>query len=132
MLEANKVQELFDKCAMKDIDPESVLIKAAVGVASMLPSKLKEHKEEIRELLMELPEQFRASSGGGWSFLNACMDKNGRQWGEHNHIDMLLVLGLGIGLVEFCLPRDMWECLPGGVPYFVIKDKDDVARGQDK
>lgn len=42
--------------------------------------RLMGHKQEIAELLNGLPEDFRADKGGGWSFLNACMTKTGRQW----------------------------------------------------
>ena len=58
--------------------------------------------------------------GGGWSFLQACVDKNGNHWGEHSNMEELFCLGIAIGKVESLLPRDMWKVLPGGVPYYVI------------
>jgi hypothetical protein len=55
------------------------------------------------------------------SFLNACVDKHGNHWGEHPSVEQLLVLGVAIGKIEYCLPREYWRALPGGVPYFMIK-----------
>jgi hypothetical protein len=34
----------------------------------------------------------------------------------------LFALGLGIGMVECQLPRELWDMLPGGVPYYVVND----------
>jgi hypothetical protein len=55
------------------------------------------------------------------SFLNACMDRHGNHWAEHQTIDFLLCLGLATDQVAFCLPREIWAALPGGMPYFVVK-----------
>lgn len=74
----------------------------------------------IGELLAELPKEFHANTGGGWTFLNACMDKYGVQWGEHTDMEMLFCLGIAAGKAKWQLPRDMWEVLPGGMPYVVV------------
>ncbi len=75
----------------------------------------------MREFLLALPDSFQASGGGGMSFLNACMDRNGVQWGEHRDIEQLFCLGTALKLCSLCLPRDMWDALPGGMPYYVVK-----------
>jgi hypothetical protein len=59
---------------------------------------------------------------GGATFLNACVDKNGTQWGEHRNIDQLLCLGIAIGKVSFPMPKEMWSMLPGGMPFVQYKD----------
>jgi hypothetical protein len=41
-------------------------------------------------------------------------------------MDELVCLGLAIGKVEFQMTRDMWSILPGGVPYFSVKDVSEV------
>lgn len=87
------------------------------------PERLESHKQEIKNLLMGLPRQFREKEGGGWSFLQACMDKDGNQWGEHKDVEALVCLGIATGQAKFQLPRDMWKVLPGGMPYFVVLDK---------
>ena len=32
----------------------------------------------------------------------------------------LFCLGIAIGKVQYCLPRETWSLLPGGVPYLMI------------
>lgn len=34
-----------------------------------------------------------------------------------------MCLGLATKRVQYCLPRDLWEALPGNVPYFVVMEK---------
>lgn len=121
--------------AVPEAPPQgSVLAKAVVSAFAFHPKRLEAAKPEIAALLRELPAAFhelgsdmvRLHAGpvdapsGGWSFLNACMTKDDEQWGEHRNIDELLALGLAAGYVSWCMPRDMWDALPGGMPYFVI------------
>lgn len=84
--------------------------------------KLEKNKETIKELANQLPDSFMKSKGGGMSFLNACMDKTDCQWGEQTHVARLLALGMAIGYIEYCLPESMWKALPGGMPYFSVKN----------
>ena len=90
-----------------------------------LRESLEAHRAAIDALLAQLPTEFRAlayglPAGGGWTFLNACVRQDGVHWGEHPDVELLLALGLAIGSVEWSLPRDMWEALPGQLPYFQI------------
>lgn len=85
-----------------------------------IQAKLEEKRADVVEMLKELPKPFRKTEGGGWSFLNACMTESGEQWGEHRNIDELICLGRALGLVEFPMPREMWNVLPGGMPYFSV------------
>lgn len=81
-------------------------------------TKIAENADLISELLHELPEEFMMSGGGGWSFLNACNDKHGRQWtGFHAVMEALFCLGIAASKAKWLLPRDMWSVLPGGMPY---------------
>ena len=91
------------------------------------PGKVAQSTPVIAEILNELPEAFRADVGGGWSFLQACEDKHGDQWGEHRNMEELFVLGIAADLAEFLLPREMWGVLPGGVPYIAVKTERAVA-----
>ena len=82
------------------------------------------HKDEIIEMLMELPDEFKASGGGGWSFLNMCLDRNGTQWADlHVTMEKLLLLGIGIKKAKYLMPRPFWKTFPGKMPYFIILDK---------
>ncbi len=72
-------------------------------------------------MLDELPDSFKKSGGGGMSFQNACVDKQGNQWTDfHQRMEQLFQLGIGIGKVELLMPREMWAMLPGGMPYYAI------------
>ncbi len=85
------------------------------------PQRIMDHKDKIREMLDQLPREFHEKTGGGMSFLNACVDKDGVQWGEQRNVDELICLGLATKQVEFIMDRNMWDAFPGGVPYFVVK-----------
>lgn len=101
--------------------PEGALqVRGVLLNLGLHPHRVAEKKEQIREMLAELPDQFRADKGSGWSFLNACMDRSGAQWGEHINIDELLCLGQAAGLAKILMPREMWAMFPGGMPYFSV------------
>lgn len=117
-LDPQQVEETFWACEGGDIEAEAIIDRATFDKA-----KLDEHKELITAMLLELPIEFRASGGGGWSFLNACDDRHGNQWtGLHRTMAMLFALGQAIGMVESLLPREVWNKLPGGMPYYIVKD----------
>jgi hypothetical protein len=121
-LNAEAVSTIIKSCLFKEGEDTANHVKAE-GVVSAMgfhPDRLKAHAAQIGELLAELPEQFQADTGGGWSFLNACMDKDGNQWGEHRNIDELLMLGIATGQAKILMPRNMWSMFPGGMPYFVV------------
>ncbi len=125
--------ENVDKVALDCLYPDSYSLEEAVREGKMVegivtnfvfqPAKLIEHTEDIKSMLLQLPDEFKASKGGGWSFLNACNRSDSVQWtGLHAQMETLFMLGMAIGFVTIPLPRDFWPLLPGGVPYFVIND----------
>ena len=126
VLGTERVEKVFLTCLFKDGEDTTSHVMAP-GITTNVgfhPGRLKEHEEEIVEMLGELPDEFKESGGGGMSFLNACIDKYGRQWTSfHRTMEQLFLLGTGLGKVELCLPREMWGALPGGMPYYTIKDK---------
>lgn len=119
------VQKLFFECMFKEEELKEgqptipyLQIEAIRGSYGFHPERIVANRAAIKELLDELPEPFR--EGGGWSFLQACMDKHGEQWAEHENIEQLMVLGLATGWVSYVAPRAVWKVMPGGMPYFVI------------
>lgn len=113
-LTAENVERLFAQCTHGD-GP------ATEGIMSSVSLDVTGHKGAIGEMLACLPEEFHKSGGGGWSFLNACMTRNGEQWtGMHQTMEKLFMLGIAAGQAKWLLPRDMWPALPGGMPYVVI------------
>lgn len=130
-LTSKAVEKVFDSCAIQsqemfDKTPDAIVAECILHKIAFYPEKIKEHKQEIIDLLNQLPDEFKEADGtdddkkGGWSFLNACVDKDGNQWGEHYNIEILIALGIAIGKIEFNMPRDMWKFLPGGMPYFKV------------
>lgn len=122
MLTSQAVRDLAVKCANVGEDGDAVKVDGILNAYLFSKRRLEENREAIIELLMELPESFRENEGGGWSFLMAAHDKHGNHWGEHQNMEQLFCLGMGIGKVEMPLPREYWSALPGGMPYLVIKD----------
>lgn len=106
----------------------AVKVQGILTNFSFSEAKLVAHRQEITDLLNQLPRTFRESEDGGWSFLQACFDSRGHHWGEHPHMEALMCLGLAIGKVEYLMPRELWKVLPGGMPYFVIKDYDENSK----
>ena len=127
MLTADRVMELIKECASEtvdDTDENNIIIEGVINKVSVRKDKLKEHEEEIFNMLLELPEIFMKSGGGGCSFLAMCNDKNGTLWtGFQLTMEALVVLGIGIGTVSYCMPKAMWGVLPGGMPYIVVNDE---------
>lgn len=100
----------------------AVVVEGIMTNCGFHPGRLESHREEIRELLSQLPRQFHtemAEQGGGWSFLNACMTEAGELWtGDHLTMEKLFLLGTALEMVVCLLPREMWPALPGGMPYY--------------
>ena len=110
----------FMDCLFKEGEDTSNRVKVE-GLTSMFglhPQRLEEKRELVTALLTELPAEFKE----GWSFLNLCITRNGELWtGSHRVCEQLVVMAIGLGLMEYCMPREMWKILPGGVPYLMIK-----------
>lgn len=124
MIPSDRVSEIFKDCFYKKdevIDgkpvPEPIIIEGIVGAFGLHPERVKSYTEEIESFLAELPDKFTE----GWSFLNLCMTKNEELWtGLHQVCEQLMVLGMAIGKVQYCCPRDMWDILPSKMPYIQI------------
>lgn len=129
-LTSENVSAVFMDCLFRDEEiptldknPESGQFLKGIGVATQVgfhPERCNGHKQDVIDMLDCLDDAFKKSGGGGMSFLNMCMDKNGEQWtGIHRVVDQLVCLGVALGLVELT-PREMNAVLPGGVPYVVV------------
>jgi hypothetical protein len=122
-LSAENVHHIFMDCLFND-DEEKKDPVVAEGITLSVgfnPVRLKKNEESIYGMLKELPASFQKDSGGGMSFLQACEDKDGNQWtGMHQTMQELFLLGLAAGKVQYCLPKELWSALPGGVPYLTV------------
>jgi hypothetical protein len=120
-INSHRVHELFLSCQSRDV-ANAASIEGIRGTWYLDMPTLEANRAEITEMLMELPDQFKTSGGCGWTFLNACDDRCGNQWtGDHARMEELFVMGMGLDLVEYLMPRDLWVVLPGGMPYMVVK-----------
>lgn len=124
-LAADNVDFIFRDCLFRKDEDTADAVKTE-GITSKVwfhPDRLESHKTEIAEMCGELPDNFKASSGGGWSFLNLCINRFQEQWtGEYRQMEQLLVLGLASGRIQLLTRRELWEMFPGGMPYVVIVD----------
>jgi hypothetical protein len=120
-MRANDVLKLCSYCVAKDGD---TTVKAILHTFVFDSAKLAESEGQLKEIIREVvtDEFIQGSGGGGMSFLSLCMDRAGVQWAEHGTMEMLLALGIGLKLAGFCLPRELWGALPGGMPYVWFKD----------
>lgn len=121
---ANNMSELtqnaFMDCLFKEGEDTNnhVEVEGIINMYGLHPQRLEEKRELVMALLAELPKEFKE----GWTFLKLCITKSGEQWTDmHRICEQLVVMSIGLGLMEYCLPREMWSLLPGGVPYIIIK-----------
>lgn len=121
---AERVDKVIKDCLYKaeeipDGKPpvDAVIVKGIVRDFAFHPGRLAAHRADVAAMCDELPDNFHKSKGGGWSFLNLCMDKHGNQWGEQSDGEALVVLAVGTEQGGYPLPREMWNVLPGGMPY---------------
>lgn len=127
LIDSERVGDILMDCLFREGEPidGAILVEGVINPFGLHPGRLESHRAEVTEMLQNLPLPFRPTSvaggGGGWSFLNACQDANDEQWtGLHRIMDALFVLGIGLKLATWLLPRDMWSALPGGVPYVAV------------
>jgi len=122
MIDPNELREVFKSCLFED-DEDTTSAVMAYGIitdAGFHPGRLDEKREIVKGWLDQLPDEFHVHTGGGMSFLNACMTKDGNHWGEHQSVELLFLLGMAMGYVTYPLPRELWDVLPGGMPYYTV------------
>jgi hypothetical protein len=129
MLELNvkNVHNIFTDCMFKDNPKPGTKFIPGWGITVSVgfdPERIEKHASEIKEMLDNLPDDFKAEKGGGMSFLEACVTKDGNHWGEHKDMQELMLLGLASGYVKYLIANpQMWHIFPGNVPYFMVLDK---------
>ena len=121
---ADRVLEMIRDCLYRDapltvVPEDTVRVEGIVHTFGFDPKRIKANKPKIEALIKAIvPEPFYKDGGGGWSFLNLCNDKHDKQWADdHATMEALYVLAAAIGRARFCMPREWWAHLPGGVPY---------------
>jgi len=122
-LTSENVTNIFVDCLFADGESQEDAIFADGIVLNygFHPERLSQHEKEIYSMLQQLPKEFQKDSGGGMSFLNACKTNTGEQWGDHQIMEQLFVLGIACKKVTLLLPKERWELLPGGMPYYSVE-----------
>ena len=133
-IDAKEVHAILIDCLYRDSEiidgkpsPDPIISEGILQPFGLHPERIASHAQRIHEILLALPEPFREDKGGGWSFLNACNDANGDQWGEHISMNALFVLGMAAGKCRLVVPREMWSVLPGEMPYYAVATPAEVV-----
>ena len=125
-IDAARVEAILKDCMYKEMAPENkyIMVYSCLTRTGLNPDKIEQHRDEIYEMLKQLPTAFwdLPTGEGGYSFLALLTDKDDNQWGGQQHADMLMTLGLAAGYMQYLFPIEMWRVLPGGVPYIVIHE----------
>lgn len=130
-LTSANVQRIAERCTRRKFESRNgvIEVEGIKHVFAFHPSRIDAHRAEISAMLAELPHQFRASGGGGWTFLNACARHpytddgpgRGEMWtGLHLLVETLIALGIAAGKARWLMPREYWSMMPGGMPYVVV------------
>ena len=120
---ATNMSELTSKAFMDCLFKEGedttnyVKVEGLTCTFRLHPQRLEEKRELVTALLSKLPANYKE----GWTFLNLCTTKDGKQWADQRVCEQLMVMAIGLGMMKYCMPRTMWAILPGGVPYLIIK-----------
>jgi hypothetical protein len=127
LIDPEEVERAFMDCLFREGEDTTVHVRAD-GITQDVgfhPSRLESHRAQVEAWLQALPENFTSPAAGGWSFLQACNDRNGEQWtGLHLRMEQLFQLGVGLGAVKLLTPRKMWPMLSGGMPYYQVLEPD--------
>ena len=120
-LTAENVEKIYKECHCDKGSKNSITIEGIQNSDTYNKTSLEKHKDDIKNMLNQLPDNFKKSAGGGWSFLNMCMRKDDYQWtGLHRTMEKLMTMGIATKQVEYLLPSNMWGILPAGMPYIAI------------
>src|SRR5262245_35596388 len=114
-LTAENVQAVF--LDSLDLDAsDGVRVHGVFSEITFHPVRLKSHTEAVRAFLGKLSTRFYADRGGGHSFAKVGTRRDGARWGGRPDSDRLVSLGMGLGLVQFCLDRSRWHLFPESYP----------------
>lgn len=118
MINSDEVHKHFMDCLFNDGEAtdKHIAVNGLTINIGLHPDRLESKRKFIEECIGQLPEEF--TKGGGWTFLNLCKTKDGQQWTDfHRVMEEFVIMAMGLKLCEYCLPREFWGSLIGGVPY---------------
>lgn len=116
-LSAENVLTVFNDCLARPAATPNLRVRGVHDEFFFNLVQLKSHIEVVRGFLGRLSTRFYIDRGGGHSVAAMGLRRDGEQWGGRPDVERLVTLGLGLGLVQFCLDRSRWHLFPGGVPF---------------
>lgn len=126
-LTAENVSKVFSDCMYKggikseqDIPHGSIIVEGISMTGVFDPARVEENKADIKELLLDINEDFSSKEAGGTSFMALPFRKDGEQWGDQPNGQELMLVGIASGYMTYLVPPDGWKMLPGGMPYLVV------------
>lgn len=123
-LTSANVDEIFNKVVCEDTNPNFKRVEMVDYVFGVDMVKLKKHRQDVKDMLSQLPKEFfpvENGGGGGWSFLQAYDHTDDVQWTDvHLTMEALLIMGMALDMVKFMMPREMWWLFPGNIPYIIV------------
>lgn len=121
------VEAMFMECLFKSDELvngkpadglEPVVAEGVMQTVGFHPARIAAARPRVVEVIKRMDDNFLKAKGGGWSFLNLCNDRDGRQWANlHRTMEQFVQLAIGCGLGGYLLPREVWPAMPGGMPY---------------
>ena len=123
-LTAQRVREVYEKCFRPEQSPPltHVAVDAWMFRHTFSIRMLQRAREDIIRMLLSLPAGFRVDEREGGSVANMISRNDNSVWStDLTDVEKLIALGMGVGLVTFCAPREKWHKLPGGLPYVRIE-----------
>lgn len=123
MSPARKIHEIFMYCLFDEGEDQTgaVLVQGLSSGFGFHPERLAEVKEDLRKIASDVvSDEFLESKGGGMTFLRLPVGRDGKVWCEQKTSQELMCLCIASGFANYCLPRELWDMMPGGVPYLVF------------
>ena len=139
MVSQDRVKEIFQDCLLKK--DEIVRGKPCVDFTKIDPisknfsgfqiafsnARLGTYSTEINAMLDQLPESLHEGKGNGAPLVQACRNGAGLWTTKLGYAEELVMLGMGIKRVDFCLARNAHDSLLDEKPeeiLIVIKKKE--------
>jgi hypothetical protein len=117
-LSAENVQAVFTSSLARTAEATPNLrVRGVYNEVYLSLVRLSAHRDDVCGFLGRLSTRFYADRGGGHSYAAMGYRRDGEHWGGRPDVERLVTLGLGLGLVDFCLDRSLWHLFPSALPF---------------
>ena len=124
IISCERIRNIVIDALVKESDGDNltpdqyVVVDGIINKCVFHKERLEAHRGEVQYYIDNIKDMKE-----GISFLSMCQDKEDSQWGEHPNCEELLLLGLALDILQYPLPREAWQILPGAVPYIILKNR---------